>query len=363
MSQPQQLLINNKGQEEQHYFVVRFSSLGDVALTSGPLAYWRRERGLRFTVLTRPEWADLLKKHPAVSGIETCAVNKLSGGELLRVFRGLAHAYRGVPLIDLQDNIRSRLLSALWCGPVRRYRKYAFERRMFLWSGKRLYANDLLEYNVPQRYCLALEKQPPPREALLPEIHLSQAEEDAGLELLCRYRAFHNLASDGKKNFPIIALHPYAAHPSKTWPWKVWQEFAAMLTQEGLPWFMIGTHTDGPLQYLGYGGVNFTNMTDLRMTCALLKQSAMLITGDSGPMHLAAAVDTPVVAMFGPTTRHWGFFPEGGRNRIIELNDSNRPYSLHGKTRSQEVENCLQGISTRAVFNAVLQILTENAGI
>ena len=136
-----------------------------------------------------------------------------------------------------------------------------------------------------------------------------------------------------------------------------------MLTQEGLPWFMVGAYTKGTLPYLGYGGVNFTNMTDLRQTCALLKQAAMLITGDSGPMHLAAAVGTPVVAMFGPTTQHWGFFPEGSQHRIIELNAPNRPYSLHGKTRSREVENCLQGISTRAVFNAVLQILTENAGM
>ena len=351
------LSIDTKKQDEQHYFVVRLSSLGDVALTSGPLAYWQRTRGLRFTVLTRPEWAALLEGHPAVSGIETCAVDKLSGSELVHTFRRLANAYKGTPLIDLQDNIRSRLLAALWRGPVQRYSKCAFERRMFLWSGKRFYGDELLKHNVPQRYCLALEQNAPPREEITPAIYLSPEEDQAGLDLLCHYRAFSNLSKYGKKNFPIIALHPYAAHPSKTWPWKVWQEFAAMLTQEGLPWFMIGAYTQGSLPYLGYGGVNFTNVTDLRMTCALLKQSAMLITGDSGPMHLAAAVGTPVVAMFGPTTRHWGFFPEGDRHKIIELHDPNRPYSLHGKTRSREVENCMQGVAIRTVFNAVLQIL------
>ncbi len=361
MPQQQPHTISENTQDEQHYFVVRFSALGDVALTTGPLAYWNRTRNLRFTVLTRPEWATLLAGHPAVVNIETCPVNKLSGRELIRAFRGLARTYKELPLLDLQDNIRSRLLSALWRGPVRRYRKYAFERRMFLWSGRKFYGDDLLEYNVPQRYCLALEQSPPQREEITPLINLAPEEERAGLDLLCRYRAFSDLAAYGKKNFPIIALHPYAAHPSKTWPWKVWQEFAAMLTQEGLPWFMIGEYGQGSLPYLGYGGVNFTNVTDLRMTCALLRQAAMLITGDSGPMHLATAVGTPVVAMFGPTTRHWGFFPEGARHRIIELNDPGRPYSLHGKTRSPEVENCMHGISTRAVFNALLQILTGGA--
>ena len=357
MPQLQSKILNEKNGEGQHYFVVRFSALGDVALTTGPLAYWNRTRNLRFTVLTRPEWACLLEGHPAVNKIETCPVQRLSGRELISAFRELARAHKGLPLLDLQDNIRSRILSALWRGPVRRYNKYALERRLFLWSGRKFYGADLLEHNVPQRYCLALEQTPPPREEVTPIIRLTPEEERAGLEMLCRYRAFSGLAARGKKNFPLIALHPYAAHPSKTWPWKIWQEFAAMLTQEGLPWFMVGSYSRGSLPYLGYGGVNFTNITDLRMTCALLKQAAVLVTGDSGPMHLAAAVGTPVVAMFGPTTRHWGFFPEGGLHRTIELNAPNRPYSLHGKTSRQEVEHCMQGISTRAVFNALLQIL------
>lgn len=359
MSQKQSF-INEKPEDEQHYFVVRFSALGDLTLATGPLAYWERERGARFTVLTRPEWADLFKEHPAVVKVETCSVNELSYSGMIRAFMGFAAKYRGVPLLDLHNNIRSRLLSLLWRGPVRRYRKYALERRIFLWSNKRFCEEALLKHNVPQRYCLALMQEPPPREELVPKIYLTEAEKQAGLDLLCRYRAFQDLGAYGKKKFPVIALHPYAMHPSKTWPWKVWQEFAATLTQEGLPWFLIGAYKKGNLPYLGYGGVNFTNSTDLRMTCALLSQASMLITGDTGPMHLAAAVGTPVVAMFGPTTRHWGFFPEGGRHRIIELCAPNRPYSLHGKTEQADVESCMQGVSTRAVFNALLQILTDN---
>ena len=207
-------------------------------------------------------------------------MQRLSGRELISAFRELARAHKGLPLLDLQDNIRSRILSALWRGPVRRYNKYALERRLFLWSGRKFYGADLLEHNVPQRYCLALEQTPPPREEVTPIIQLTPEEERAGLKMLCRYRAFSGLAARGKKNFPLIALHPYAAHPSKTWPWKIWQEFAAMLTQEGLPWFMVGSYSRGSLPYLGYGGVNFTNITDLRMTCALLKQAAVLVTGE-----------------------------------------------------------------------------------
>ena len=137
MPQSQPQILNEKSGEEQHYFVVRFSALGDVALTTGPLAYWNRTRNLRFTVLTRPEWADLLVGHPAVDKIEVCPVQQLSGRKLIGAFKALARTYKGLPLLDLQDNIRSRLLSALWRGPVRRYHKYAFERRLFFWSGRK----------------------------------------------------------------------------------------------------------------------------------------------------------------------------------------------------------------------------------
>lgn len=81
--------------------------------------------------------------------------------------------------------------------------------------------------------------------------------------------------------------------------------------------------------------LDFTNRTDLRQLIALLAQADALVTGDSGPMHLASGVSTPVVALFGPTCREWGFFPTGENDRVLQAPLACRPCSLHGQNRAQ----------------------------
>ena len=64
------------------------------------------------------------------------------------------------------------------------------------------------------------------------------------------------------------------------------------------------------LKHLGEGGIDLTGKTDLLQLAAVLEHCRLLITNDTGTMHVAAAVGTPVVAIFGPTdpktTGPWG---------------------------------------------------------
>jgi heptosyltransferase-2 len=55
-----------------------------------------------------------------------------------------------------------------------------------------------------------------------------------------------------------------------------------------------------------------------------------LVSGDTGVMHMATAVGTPVVALFGPTVRPFGFFPYSSRAQVVELGLSCRPCSSKG---------------------------------
>ena len=59
----------------------------------------------------------------------------------------------------------------------------------------------------------------------------------------------------------------------------------------------------------------------------------LVVTGDSGPMHLAAAVRTPVVALFGPTVEQFGFFPYKARATVLERTLACRPCSSKGGPR------------------------------
>ena len=66
---------------------------------------------------------------------------------------------------------------------------------------------------------------------------------------------------------------------------------------------------------------------------ALLKRARVVVANDSGPAHLAAAVGTPVVALFGPTHEAFGFAPRGGRVRVISRDLPCRPCTVHGGVR------------------------------
>jgi ADP-heptose:LPS heptosyltransferase len=75
-------------------------------------------------------------------------------------------------------------------------------------------------------------------------------------------------------------------------------------------------------------------------------------------MHLASGVQTPVVALFGPTHRAWGFFPEGVSDIVIEADEECRPCSLHGKKVCDKDQACMQSIEPQRVLQSVLSLLS-----
>lgn len=330
-----------------NWVMTRFSALGDVALTTGVLNYWHRTRGWNFVVVTRKANAPLFEGHPAVRNIIGFDVQDMNFPGLPLRLRELAAVYADYGLLDLHGTLRTRLLSLLWRGPVRRYNKMGLERRLYLAGRGIPFRDRLLRWNVPQRYMTAVDDVPPPREELLPFICLSDAERTLADSILAHVPGMRG-------GMPPIALHPYATHPDKAWKPDCWARVAERLEAAHVPWFVIGRGTPMP-------GIDpahdLTNKTSLRETCALLQRAAVLITGDSGPMHLAGGVGTPVIALFGPTTRAWGFFPAGSRDRILETDLSCRPCTLHGKKHCRHDHACMKGITPDQVMQAVDELI------
>ena len=102
---------------------------------------------------------------------------------------------------------------------------------------------------------------------------------------------------------------------------------------------------------------SFVNKTALRELFALISVSDVLVTGDSGPMHIATAVDTPALAMFGPTCREWGFFPSGEKDRVVQLAMSCRPCSLHGSGSCPKGNACIMGITPESMLEELKDML------
>ena len=121
-----------------------------------------------------------------------------------------------------------------------------------------------------------------------------------------------------------IAIHPYTSDALKQWGFARFQQLAMKISDElGLRVVIIGRDEGGVKGVVKENQKikDLVNKTSLVELAQILKQCKLLVTGDSGPMHLAAAVGTQVVALFrndlpGKTARRWG--PWGNGHTVIE---------------------------------------------
>jgi heptosyltransferase-2 len=124
-----------------------------------------------------------------------------------------------------------------------------------------------------------------------------------------------------------IALHPWTSDPIKRWPASNFQELARRILRESEIKLILvggGEHLAESQALFAGLGKNFTDLTgkiSLLKLAALLKRCKLLISGDSGPIHLACAVGTPVIAIFrndipGKSPKRWG--PWGKDNIVID---------------------------------------------
>lgn len=130
----------------------------------------------------------------------------------------------------------------------------------------------------------------------------------------------------GKSN-NLVALHPWTSDPAKQWPLDNFRELAARLTDEcNLTVLVVGgiQEAERSRRYFDKAGgrlVNLTGRTSLTQLAALLAECRFLISGDSGPVHLAASVGRPVLALFrndmpGKGPLRWG--PQSAGSVVIE---------------------------------------------
>jgi heptosyltransferase-2 len=180
----------------------------------------------------------------------------------------------------------------------------------------------------------------------------------------------------------VVALHPGGGTYStaRRWPVARFAALAAALLAEGIAVALVGTAADDTAAVrdevatmrrgVPAGGaplLDFTAAGDLRVLGALLARVALLVTNDSGVMHLATAVGTPVVAIFGPSNPvAWGPWHPGpgpSPHRVVALPLPCRPcfYVDHrlGSPDGCPTRDCLAWLGVERVRDAVRAVLAE----
>jgi heptosyltransferase-2 len=322
--------------------VVRFSSIGDVLLTTPLLrALHRRHPEAALAFATKRDMAPLVADHPGLD-----QVFALEPHEPIAQFAGRVRAWKPDYGLDLHGSLRSRalrtLLSCRWSG----YAKRKVRRALLVATKIDLYRN---APPVAERYFEAARRLDVHPDDRPPEFHIG-----AG----ARERVDEWLAERGWGD-GIAALAPGAAHATKRWPVAHWIALAERLAAAGLRPVVVGGPTDrGVAQQLAAVAASAAGEFSLQETGALLARSRVVVSGDTGVMHMATGVGTPVVALFGPTVRQFGFFPYHGPGVVLERPLDCRPCSTMGSARCPMGHHrCLIDIAPGDVAAAVERLV------
>jgi lipopolysaccharide heptosyltransferase I len=165
---------------------------------------------------------------------------------------------------------------------------------------------------------------------------------------------------------PRVVLHPAARWRTKLWPADRWRALGAALAQAGWGAILTGGAADASLAEEIVGGLehpplNLVGRLGLKGLAALLRGADLMVTVDSGPMHIAAAVGAPIVALFGPTDpRRTG---PVGPARVLRRDLSCSP-CLDRRCRIPERYRCMRELEVDEVVRAVRESVTlpEAAG-
>ncbi len=159
---------------------------------------------------------------------------------------------------------------------------------------------------------------------------------------------------------PRVAFLPASRWPTKNWPAACFADLGKRLTaNRGVSLFLMGGSADAGVcreieQALEGKAVNMAGKISLVEAGGLLKEMDILISNDSGPVHMAVAVGTPVLAIFGPTDPvRTG--PYGGKSRVVAASLSCRP-CLSNLCHRGDVA-CMTAVTVDEVAGAALQML------
>lgn len=332
-------------QDIRSILVSRFRFLGDVILTTPVL----RNLRLRFpkaaiAYLTEEPYAPVLENNPYLERIFTL---RRQGGFIHQV--RLLHQLRKRKFdlaIDLLGIPRSALLLRLTGA---RWRVGGnFRGRRLLYTHRIDRVDEPLSavaHHLLSLKALGFDPQP-----YAPEVHVTPEER--------AWARGYLIARGLNRDSPLVGLHPGASWPNKMWPWERFAALAERIVGDGGQVLI----TQGPgeeslaRQVLDRcpRGVVLCERLSLRRLAALLQQLDVYVANDSGVMHLAAAVGTRTVGIFGPSEPEIWFPHESGKgHQAVCKSIWCRP--CHQNECPLGTLECMQLIEVDDVYAAVLR--------
>ena len=329
--------------------IIRFSSIGDILLTTPFIRQVRNKfPDARIDYVIKDKFSELIKYNPHISQIiELTESSENSLKDLTNKIKPNHYQY----VFDLHNNIRSILLRLRVRAAYKSHiKKDKIQQKILLWS-KRRWQADVKQ--IPERYhavgkAAGIKDDGQGLEIFWPDSVDKKVREKinvSGLDL----------------SHPAIGLAPGAGFYTKRWPLEYFSELIYRL-EDKFEIVLFGGKEEAGLAIeleKKHKVYNFTGTLSILESGAAISVMKLLISNDSGMMHMATAVKTPVLAIFGSSVKELGFFPYRSKSIVVENNHvACRPCSHIGRnTCPRKHFKCMMDITPDIVYGSALELL------
>ena len=346
--------------------IVKTSAIGDVLHTLPALLALRDHyRDAHIAWLVEEAAAEIIVGHPALNRVLIARrktwIADLRAGRVLHALQEVARFIRLVrdTRYDLVIDFQGLFKSAIWVFLARGVRKAGFGRGMqrdelsYVVLNERVPAVDMNRHAI-ERGLLLLEGLGIPAKQVRYELPVSHEHESEAAMLL-------RTSGIGEQD-PVVAVSPMATWPTKRWEPVHFASVADRLQRQGIRVVFTGgaqdrSSIDEICRLMTSESCRLDGRTSLKTLAAIYRRAQVLLTTDSGPMHLGAAVGTPVVALFGPTAP-WRTGPYGPQHTVLRMGISCSPcFKKQCLTKEYEERACMKRLTVDEVVQAVLDKL------
>ena len=301
--------------------VVRFSSIGDIILTTPVVRILKKQLNTEVHYLTKNAYSSLLMNNPNIDQI-FCIKNSIL--EIRKDLKEQKYDF----IIDLHNNIRSSLLISLGF-PIKRYVKSNFKKFLFRNFGINLLKNQ----HVVDRYLHTISFLKTKNDNLGLEYYIDESS-SVNFDLKQKYIAW---AIGGSKIQKKISLN----------------QINELSKELNYPIVLIGGDEEkntGELIKEMSKGLNITNLCgtlDLDQSALVIKHSLCLFSNDTGMMHIGAAFNKKIVSFWGCTKPNMGFYPyvKKENSLLVVSSNSQRQCSKHGDSCRYSKDGCIKQIN------------------
>lgn len=345
---------DNSGNALSRILIIRFSAIGDVLLTTPLIRCLQKQfPEAKIDFVVKEKYASLINVNPHIRQVWTFSPED-GFFEIIRLCRQIRNVkYDGI--IDLQVNVRSLLLRVFSRAKKNvRYKTWRGKRFFWVHFHWNLYPTEMA---VPLRFLDGVSSWGVEDDGFGLELHVDSKAKSAVKSHLEKRRAS---PKDG-----MVVLAPGASKMTKRWPSESFAILGKRLQRMNYQIVLVGGDQDRQIcedlvNGMEYPPENFSGRLSLQKTAALIAESNLLISNDTGVMHMGAALKKPVVAIFGPTTRHLGFMPFRTRSIVVEKSLACRPCSYHGTDACPKGHfRCMKDIQVEEVLEAAKNLLDE----